>query len=101
MEGIVKGIINLGNIIHIDMEMFSEVGYLFIQKARSRDTKDYSYKGLEDNIFFRWVVVGLGLKVSINVSPFMINLVGQGDIKLMIDNNTKERKGVGNLNFYG
>jgi hypothetical protein len=43
----------------------------------------------------------MGVKVSISVSLFPINLMGKSTIGLMRDKNIKKRKRVISLNFHG
>ena len=66
------------------------MGFFFLKKLGVRDSDGSSDKSFEDNSLLSGMEMGLGMKVSINMSLFVITLVGKGTIRKARDENIKK-----------
>lgn len=66
-----------------------------------KNVNGMSHKGLKNDNFLGRVIMGKGMKVSIHMSIFKVNLIVKGFIKKFIQKDFKEWKGVVEFQFHG
>jgi hypothetical protein len=76
------------------------VGFFFLKKLGVKDSDGSSDKSFEDKGLLSRMVMGLGVKVSVSMSIFAVNLVGKGTIREATDENIEKGEGFFLLHFH-
>ena len=72
-----------------------------IKMLGGRDSNCYGDQSFENIIFFRRVVIGVGMEVAISVGVFMIHFIRERSTLFLGDQNIKKWNGFILLDFHG